>query len=92
MIVGDVVQGVIGDLGQTDNSIDTLDHMAAQQPQSILNVGELASQRVSAPASLLSQLSVCSTWAVRHFQVFACNMRKAVAWLRAAVLPCLRTT
>ena len=34
--------GLIGDLGQTDNSMDTLDHAAALQPASILNVGDLS--------------------------------------------------
>lgn len=34
--------GVIGDLGQTENSMDTLDHAAALEPVSILNVGDLS--------------------------------------------------
>lgn len=34
--------GVIGDLGQTENSMDTLDHAATLQPVSVLNVGDLS--------------------------------------------------
>lgn len=34
--------GLIGDLGQTENSMETLDHAAALQPDSILNVGDLS--------------------------------------------------
>ncbi len=34
--------GLIGDLGQTENSMDTLDHAAALEPVSVLNVGDLS--------------------------------------------------
>ena len=34
--------GLIGDLGQTENSMDTLDHAAALEPISVLNVGDLS--------------------------------------------------
>lgn len=34
--------GLIGDLGQTENSMETLDHAAALEPDSILNVGDLS--------------------------------------------------
>ena len=34
--------GLIGDLGQTENSMDTLDHAATLQPVSVLNVGDLS--------------------------------------------------
>ena len=34
--------GLVGDLGQTENSMDTLDHAAALEPVSILNVGDLS--------------------------------------------------
>lgn len=34
--------GLIGDLGQTEDSMDTLDHAAALEPISILNVGDLS--------------------------------------------------
>ena len=34
--------GLIGDLGQTENSMDTLDHAATLEPISILNVGDLS--------------------------------------------------
>lgn len=34
--------GLIGDLGQTENSMDTLDHAAMLEPISILNVGDLS--------------------------------------------------
>ena len=34
--------GLIGDLGQTENSLDTLDHAAALEPVSVLNVGDLS--------------------------------------------------
>ena len=34
--------GLVGDLGQTEDSMDTLDHAAALEPISILNVGDLS--------------------------------------------------
>ena len=34
--------GLIGDLGQTENSMETLDHAATLQPDSVLNVGDLS--------------------------------------------------
>ena len=34
--------GLIGDLGQTEDSMDTLDHAATLEPISILNVGDLS--------------------------------------------------
>ena len=34
--------GLIGDLGQTDNSAQTLDHLTASNPGSVINVGDLS--------------------------------------------------
>ena len=34
--------GLIGDLGQTDNSASTLDHVTASNPGSVINVGDLS--------------------------------------------------
>ena len=34
--------GLIGDLGQTDNSASTLDHLTASNPGSVINVGDLS--------------------------------------------------
>ena len=34
--------GLIGDLGQTENSMETLDHAATLAPDSVLNVGDLS--------------------------------------------------
>ena len=49
--------GLIGDLGQTDNSASTLDHLTASNPGSVINVGDLSYadgyQPRSAPTRLL---------------------------------------
>ena len=34
--------GLIGDLGQTENSAQTLDHLTASDPGSVINVGDLS--------------------------------------------------
>ena len=34
--------GLIGDLGQTENSAETLDHLTASDPGSVINVGDLS--------------------------------------------------
>lgn len=34
--------GLIGDLGQTENSAQTLEHLMANRPASVLNVGDLS--------------------------------------------------
>lgn len=34
--------GLIGDLGQTENSAQTLDHLTASNPDSVINVGDLS--------------------------------------------------
>ena len=34
--------GLIGDLGQTENSASTLDHLTASNPGSVINVGDLS--------------------------------------------------
>lgn len=34
--------GLIGDLGQTENSAQTLEHLAATRPASVINVGDLS--------------------------------------------------
>lgn len=40
-VVGGFTIGVFGDLGDTYNSSTTLNHLAANSPQVILNVGDL---------------------------------------------------
>ena len=34
--------GLIGDLGQTGNSAETLEHLTASDPGSVINVGDLS--------------------------------------------------
>ena len=34
--------GLFGDLGQTEDSAETLEHIIASNPQSVLNVGDLS--------------------------------------------------
>lgn len=34
--------GLIGDIGQTENSAETLDHLTASNPDSVINVGDLS--------------------------------------------------
>ena len=34
--------GLIGDLGQTESSASTLDHLTASNPGSVINVGDLS--------------------------------------------------
>ena len=34
--------GLVGDLGQTENSAQTLEHLMANGPASVLNVGDLS--------------------------------------------------
>ena len=34
--------GLFGDLGQTEDSAETLEHIIASRPQSVLNVGDLS--------------------------------------------------
>ncbi len=34
--------GLVGDLGQTENSAQTLDHLTGSNPQSVINVGDLS--------------------------------------------------
>ncbi|CAL8470424.1 g9966 [Coccomyxa elongata] len=34
--------GLIGDIGQTENSAETLDHLTASSPDSVINVGDLS--------------------------------------------------
>lgn len=34
--------GLVGDLGQTENSASTLDHLTASNPGSVINVGDLS--------------------------------------------------
>jgi hypothetical protein len=34
--------GLIGDLGQTENSAETLEHLTASAPGSVINVGDLS--------------------------------------------------
>ena len=34
--------GLVGDLGQTEDSAETLEHIISSRPQSVLNVGDLS--------------------------------------------------
>ena len=34
--------GLIGDIGQTEDSAQTLDHLTASNPDSVINVGDLS--------------------------------------------------
>lgn len=50
--------GLIGDLGQTENSMETLDHAATLQPDSVLNVGDLSYADGYQPRCAIRQLRV----------------------------------
>lgn len=57
--------GLIGDLGQTDNSASTLDHLTASNPGSVINVGDLSYadgyQPRQAPASAIGSREPSTT-------------------------------
>ncbi len=45
--------GLIGDLGQTENSAQTLEHLAATRPASVINVGDLSYADGASPSGPL---------------------------------------
>lgn len=64
--------GLIGDLGQTENSMETLDHAATLQPDSILNVGDLSYADGYQPRYLLADIYTSQMHSHHTFKCFLC--------------------